>query len=88
MLTDANTLCHVDIEQLTTDAGAYGTFRDICKGYALADWLLCSGSYVGAGYLLSTLDLSGNSSGFVRWLDLDAAVQRTSWTQGNVTFLR
>ncbi|KAM5543882.1 hypothetical protein V8D89_002499 [Ganoderma adspersum] len=46
------------------------------------------GSYVGAGYLLATLDLSGDFPDFVRWLDMDIAVQRTSWTQGNVSFLR
>ncbi|TBU60468.1 Six-hairpin glycosidase-like protein [Dichomitus squalens] len=49
---------------------------------------LSIGSYVGAGYLLATLDLSGGFSDFVRWLDLDAAVQRTSWTQGNASFFR
>ncbi|KAM5541725.1 hypothetical protein V8D89_004454 [Ganoderma adspersum] len=58
-----------NIEQLTTDAGAYG-------------------SYVGAGFLLATLDVTGDSSDFVRWLDMDAAVQRTSWTQGNTSFFR
>ncbi|TFK91898.1 glycoside hydrolase family 95 protein [Polyporus arcularius HHB13444] len=58
-----------NIEELTTDAGAYG-------------------SYVGAGYLLSTLDVTGDVSAFTRWLDMDAAVQRTLWTQGNTTFLR
>ena len=46
------------------------------------------GSYVGAGYLLATLDLSGDFSDFVRWLDMDIAVQRTSWTQDNVSFFR
>ncbi|KAI0367157.1 hypothetical protein BV20DRAFT_1024789 [Pilatotrama ljubarskyi] len=58
-----------NIEQLTTDAGAYG-------------------SYVGAGYLLSSLDLSGSVSNYFRWLDLDSAVHGTQWTQGNTTFVR
>ncbi|RPD79389.1 hypothetical protein L226DRAFT_531196 [Lentinus tigrinus ALCF2SS1-7] len=58
-----------NIEQLTTDAGAYG-------------------SYVGAGYFLSTIGVTGDVSSFTRWLDMDAAVQRTLWTQGNATFLR
>ncbi|KAI0746485.1 Six-hairpin glycosidase-like protein [Daedaleopsis nitida] len=58
-----------NVEELTTDAGAYG-------------------SYVGAGYFLSTLDTGENVSNFVRWLDMDAAVTRTQWTQSNTTFLR
>ncbi|KAI0764822.1 Six-hairpin glycosidase-like protein [Fomes fomentarius] len=58
-----------NIEQLSTDAGAYG-------------------SYVGAGYLLSTLDIKGDLADLTRWLDMDAAVARTLWTQGNTTFLR
>ncbi|EIW55988.1 glycoside hydrolase family 95 protein [Trametes versicolor FP-101664 SS1] len=58
-----------NIEQLTTDAGAYG-------------------SYIGAGYLLSSLDLSGDVSNYFRWLDLDSAVHGTQWTQGNTTFTR
>ncbi|KAI0763991.1 glycoside hydrolase family 95 protein [Trametes elegans] len=58
-----------NIEQLTTDAGAYG-------------------SYVGAGYFLSSLDLSGDTSDYFRWLDLDSAIHGTQWTQGNATFIR
>ncbi|KAI8968762.1 glycoside hydrolase family 95 protein [Trametes punicea] len=58
-----------NIEQLTTDPGAYG-------------------SYVGAGYLLSSLNLSGPIAGFFRWLDLDSAIHSTEWTQGSTTFIR
>ncbi|KAJ2992597.1 hypothetical protein NUW54_g7897 [Trametes sanguinea] len=58
-----------NVEQLTTDAGAYG-------------------SYVGAGYLLSSLNVSGSISQYYRWLDLDTATHSTQWTQGNTTFIR
>ncbi|KAJ8481341.1 hypothetical protein ONZ51_g6064 [Trametes cubensis] len=58
-----------NIEQLTTDAGAYG-------------------SYVGAGYLLSSLNISGPVSGYFRWLDIESALHGTQWTQGNTTFFR
>lgn len=48
------------------------------------------GSYAGAGYLLSTLNgqqIDG-LTGYARWLDLDAALARTRWIQGNATYLR
>lgn len=43
-----------------------------------------SGSYAGAGYLLSTLNTSGNVTNYGRWLDLDEALARTSWTQNHI----
>ncbi|KAH7890396.1 glycoside hydrolase family 95 protein [Phlebopus sp. FC_14] len=46
------------------------------------------GSYAGAGYLLSTLNVSGPVTGYARWLDLDEAVSRTTWSQDKATFLR
>ena len=46
------------------------------------------GSYAGAGYLFATLDVTGTVSDFFRWLDLDQAVHRTSWTQDNSSFFR
>ncbi|KIJ60761.1 glycoside hydrolase family 95 protein [Hydnomerulius pinastri MD-312] len=46
------------------------------------------GSYAGAGYLLATLDTSGVVTNYGRWLDLDEAVSRTTWSQGGATFLR
>ncbi|KAH9896616.1 Six-hairpin glycosidase-like protein [Cubamyces lactineus] len=58
-----------NIEQLTTDAGAYG-------------------SYVGAGYLLSSFNASGPISDYFRWLDIESALHGTQWTQGNTTFFR
>ncbi|OSD05704.1 glycoside hydrolase family 95 protein [Trametes coccinea BRFM310] len=45
-------------------------------------------SYVGAGYLLSSLDVSGSISNYFRWLDLESATHSTQWTQGNTTFIR
>lgn len=46
------------------------------------------GSYAGAGYILITMDTSGPISGYTRWLDLDAAVQRTTWSQEGARFVR
>ncbi|KAH9950824.1 glycoside hydrolase family 95 protein [Amylocystis lapponica] len=46
------------------------------------------GSYAAAGYLMTTLNTSGDVSNYYRWLDLDVAVARTIWTQGSTTFLR
>ncbi|CAK5262257.1 unnamed protein product, partial [Mycena citricolor] len=46
------------------------------------------GSYVGAGYLVSTLDLSGNQTNVVRWLDLDQGIARNTWTQSGAGFTR
>ncbi|KAI0313168.1 glycoside hydrolase family 95 protein [Amylostereum chailletii] len=47
-----------------------------------------AGSYAGAGYLVSTLNVTGTVSNYGRWLDLDTALARTSWTQAGSTFLR
>ncbi|TRM55989.1 glycoside hydrolase family 95 protein [Schizophyllum amplum] len=44
---------------------------------------VCSRSYAGAGYLLTSTDLTGEVSDYARWLDLDQAVARTLWTQGD-----
>ncbi|PCH37096.1 glycoside hydrolase family 95 protein [Wolfiporia cocos MD-104 SS10] len=46
------------------------------------------GSYAAAGTLLTTLGISGNVRNYFRWLDLDSAVARTLWTQGDDTFFR
>ncbi|OBZ77369.1 putative alpha-fucosidase A [Grifola frondosa] len=46
------------------------------------------GSYVGSGYLLSTMNSSDTITYHGRYLDLDAAVHRTQWTQDNTTFVR
>jgi alpha-L-fucosidase 2 len=47
-----------------------------------------AGSYAGAGYLLSTLNVTGNYVEYGRWLDLDRALVRTQWSQNSATFLR
>lgn len=47
-----------------------------------------TGSYAGAGYLLATLDTSGTVANYARWLDLDEAITRTTWSQGGATFKR
>ncbi|GAW06942.1 glycoside hydrolase family 95 protein [Lentinula edodes] len=66
----ANSTGEIDnIEVLTTDAGAYG-------------------SYVGAGYIISSINVSGPVTDFARWLDLDEGVARSTWTQSNQTFIR
>ncbi|KAF9524933.1 glycoside hydrolase family 95 protein [Crepidotus variabilis] len=46
------------------------------------------GSYAGAGYLLSSVGISGNITNYGRWLDLDQSLARTSWTQNGTDFLR
>ncbi|KAJ7040795.1 glycoside hydrolase family 95 protein [Mycena alexandri] len=46
------------------------------------------GSYVGAGYLISTLNLTGAVSNYARWLDLDQAIARVTWTQAGSAFTR
>lgn len=38
------------------------------------------GSYSSAGLLLTTLNTTDSVSNYFRWLDLDAAVARTQWT--------
>ncbi|KAJ7472265.1 glycoside hydrolase family 95 protein [Mycena galericulata] len=46
------------------------------------------GSYVGAGYLISTLNITGSVTNYARWLDLDQAVARVTWTQAGSAFTR
>lgn len=46
------------------------------------------GSYSSAGHLVATLDSTGSVSKYARWLDLDEAVSRTTWSDGSTTFLR
>ncbi|KAG9311360.1 glycoside hydrolase family 95 protein [Chiua virens] len=46
------------------------------------------GSYAGAGYLLATLNTSGTVTNYARWLDLDEAITRTTWSQGGAIFSR
>ncbi|CCM03449.1 uncharacterized protein FIBRA_05582 [Fibroporia radiculosa] len=46
------------------------------------------GSYAAAPSLLTTMDLNGLTTDYFRWLDLDEAVARTMWTEGDVTYIR
>ena len=46
------------------------------------------GSYAGAGYLISNIDVNGTVSNYARWLDLDQGIARTTWTQSDITYLR
>lgn len=47
-----------------------------------------TGSYAGAGHLVSTIATSGSVSNYGRYLDLDSALARTSWTQSSTNFAR
>ncbi|KAF4609922.1 hypothetical protein D9613_010580 [Agrocybe pediades] len=46
------------------------------------------GSFAGAGYFLASVDATGPITNYGRWLDLDQALTRTTWTQNNVNYLR
>lgn len=46
------------------------------------------GSYAGAGYLVSDINATGPVKEYGRYLDLDQAVARTVWTQGEITYQR
>ncbi|KAI0691473.1 hypothetical protein BC835DRAFT_1528505, partial [Cytidiella melzeri] len=67
---DSDLASFADVEELSTDPGAYG-------------------SYAGAGYLVTSVNTSANSqvTGYARWLDLDEALIRTTWTQDDNIFL-
>lgn len=49
---------------------------------------LPEGSYAGAGYLLTSLNSTSDTSDYSRWLDLDAAVARASWNAGKHSLTR
>ncbi|KAJ7103723.1 glycoside hydrolase family 95 protein [Mycena epipterygia] len=76
-----------NIETLATDAGDYGL--------PFSRWIVLSpnktyfpGSYVGAGYLVATLNITGNATNYARWLDLDQAIARVTWSQAGSAFTR
>jgi len=46
------------------------------------------GSYAGAGYLISDINATGPVKEYGRYLDLDQAIARTVWTQGEITYQR
>lgn len=47
-----------------------------------------TGSYSGAGYLLTSLDMPADATEYARWLDLDQAVARVQWMNGNQSLSR
>lgn len=42
-----------------------------------------TGSYAGAGYLVTTLNSTADIADYARWLDLDDAITYTTWKAGN-----
>lgn len=46
------------------------------------------GSYIGAGYLVSSLNITGKTTNYARWLDLDQAIARVTWSQAGSAFTR
>ncbi|KAG6877340.1 hypothetical protein C0993_008477 [Termitomyces sp. T159_Od127] len=46
------------------------------------------GSYAGAGYLISRINITGTVSNYGRYLDLDEGIARTIWTQSGITYVR
>ncbi|KAK7052333.1 glycoside hydrolase family 95 protein [Favolaschia claudopus] len=46
------------------------------------------GSYIGAGYLVATLNVTGTVSNYARWLDLDQSIARVTWNQAGSAFTR
>ncbi|KAL1693980.1 glycoside hydrolase family 95 protein [Schizophyllum commune] len=50
--------------------------------FASENGTISDGSYAGAGYLFTTLGTPGDITDYARWLDLDQAIARTTWSQG------
>ncbi|KAG9003838.1 hypothetical protein FRB94_008480 [Tulasnella sp. JGI-2019a] len=46
------------------------------------------GSFSGAGYLMATRNNTHRSSGYLRWLDLDSGVLKSTWSEGDIDFHR
>ncbi|KAH8096812.1 glycoside hydrolase family 95 protein [Cristinia sonorae] len=46
------------------------------------------GSYSTAGNLITTMNITANAEGYVRWLDMDKALARVSWSIDGDTYLR
>lgn len=46
------------------------------------------GSYSGAGYLNVNRTASGKVTNYARWLDMDTAVLKTTWTEPGSSFNR
>ncbi|KAL1751423.1 glycoside hydrolase family 95 protein [Schizophyllum commune] len=49
--------------------------------FASENGTISDGSYAGAGYLFTTLGTPGDITEYARWLDLNRAIARTTWTQ-------
>jgi len=77
----------IDIEEISTPAGAYGKQLDFVL-HGTFRYVSRKGSYAGAGYLISTLNTTGKVSNYARWLDLDEAITHTIWSQAILTFQR
>ncbi|KAJ7905032.1 glycoside hydrolase family 95 protein [Mycena leptocephala] len=61
-------------------------FSPVQRGISISE--LNKGSYVGAGYLVSTLNATAAVSNYGRWLDMDLAIARATWTQAGSAFTR
>ncbi|KAJ7705329.1 glycoside hydrolase family 95 protein [Mycena rosella] len=46
------------------------------------------GAYVRAGYLVATVNVTGATTNYGRWLDLDQAIARVTWSQAGTAFAR
>ena len=47
-----------------------------------------TGTYAGAGWLIVNRNTTANVTDYVRWLDLDGAVARSSWKEGSTSLTR
>ncbi|KAE9402567.1 glycoside hydrolase family 95 protein [Gymnopus androsaceus JB14] len=86
-LPNETTATHLALEGIRASifANATGETEDV---YPLTSPFPFYGSYVGAGYLITTMNVSSPATDFARWLDLDEGVARTTWTQSSSTFIR
>ncbi|EIM83954.1 uncharacterized protein STEHIDRAFT_123509 [Stereum hirsutum FP-91666 SS1] len=82
---DQRTALAQDMQQIRQTIFTDGTIGDV---EVLAADIGAYGSYAGAGFLLSSINVTGDVTGYTRWLDMDSALARTQWTQDNSTFLR
>ena len=70
-----------------TDPGEYGRCK-VLTSLSSGFHLPYSGSYAGAGYLVTTVNTSSRIDNYVRWLDLDQALARVQWTNNNQLLTR
>ena len=82
-------LAHVDLAGLNAFmVDQQANYGNILYFYTPGDIDGSTGAYAGAGYLFTTLNNSWQVSGYARWLDLDQAIARTTWTQGDIELNR